>query len=202
MKSGEDPDQPVIAILVTFGVLSALLVTFAIYLSHLRRQGDPFFASDEFRVFQQRQAVTNIRRGIAEDFAAAVVNCFSPPILAGQNFTEQQVTERVTAAIQSISSLNGNIENPKCENSRSSHWTFELPCKLKISESFSKVSGGLNLGEMDICKTAIVKSILAATRSCTDSAEFPACLAGSILANDVIKSEIEKPVEIQQINNK
>jgi len=202
MKSPEDPKQPIIAILVTFGVLSTVVVTFAIYLSNQRRQGDPFFASDQFRAFQERQAVTNIRRGIAEDFVAAVVNCTSPPISPGESLTEQQVTERVTAAIERISSLNRNTKNPECQNSRSSHWTFELPCKLKINESLSKATGGLNFGEIGICNTAIVKSILAATRSCADSADFPACLAGSIVANDAVKNEIEKPVEIQQINNK
>jgi hypothetical protein len=202
MKSREDQNLSVIAILVTFGVLSSVAVIFAIYLFSQRGQNDPFSASSEFRVFQERQAVTNIRRGIAEDFVVAVVNCTSPPISPGQRLTEQQVTERVTGAIERISSSNWNTENPKCQNSRSSSWTFELPCKLKISESFSKVSGGLNLGEIGVCKTAIIKGILAATRSCPDSADFPACLARAILANEDINNEIEKPIEIQHIYNK
>jgi hypothetical protein len=202
MKSEQDPNPSVIGMIISAGVLSSLVVTFAIYLYYQRRQADPFFASNDFRVFQERQAISNIRRGIAEDFLSAVINCASPPILPSQVLTEEQVSDRVTRAIESISSLNGTMENPKCQNSRSSRWTFELPCTLKMSESFSKISGGLNFGELGICKPALVKSILSATHSCADSADFPACLARTILTYDVIKNELDKPVEIQHFNNK
>jgi hypothetical protein len=201
MKPREDQNFPIMAILVTFGVLSTLGVTFAIYLNALRRQADPFFASGELRTFQERNAVTDIRRGVAEDFASAVVNCLSPPILPGESLTERQITERVTAAIERTFSSAKNIDDPRCHNSKSTHWTFEPPCRLKISESFSKVTGGLNLGEIGICNSAIVASVLRATRTCPDSAEFTACLARSIVANDEIKNEIEKPVENQHGNN-
>ncbi len=202
MKSERDPNLSVIAILIAGGVLSSLIVSFAIYLYFQRGKGDPFFETDQFRVFQERQAVTNIRRAIAEDFVATVVNCTSPPISPSQRLTEQQVTERVTAAIERISSLNVSTEDPKCQNSKSSHWTFALPCTLKISESFSKVSGGLNFGEISLCKTTLVTCILAATHSCAESADFPACLAGTILTYEAITNEIAKPVEIQRLNNK
>jgi len=201
MKTGEDPNFPVVGLLVTCGFLSSLAVAFAIYLSAQRRQSDPVFASGELRVFQERHAVTDIRRGIAEDFAVAVVNCISPPIFLGESLTERQVAERVTAAMARTSPSAGNIADPKCQNSRSTHWTFEPPCRLKISESFSKVTGGLNLGEIGICETAVVASVLGATRTCPDSADFAACLVRSIVANGDIKNEIEKPVETQHNNN-
>jgi hypothetical protein len=201
MEPKKDQNFPVMAMLVTLGVLSSSAITFAIYLNAQRRQADPFFASGELRTFQERLAVTDLRRGIAEDFASAVVNCISPRILPGESLAERQIAERVTAAIERTSPSAGNIEDPGCQKSRSTHWTFEPPCKLKISESFSKVTGGLNLGEIGICNSAIVASLLRATHACQDSAEFAACLARSILANDEIKNEIEKPVEIQHSNN-
>ncbi len=201
MKPREESNFPVL-VLVTLGILSSLGVAFAIYLSMVRRQADPVFASGELRVFQERIAVTDIRRRIADDFAAAVVNCMSPPILPGESLTEQQVAERVTAAIARTSPAAGNIADPKCQNSRSAHWTFEPPCKLKITESFAKLAGGLNFGEIGMCTSAIVASVLAASRTCPDSADFPACLATSILAKDEIRSAIEMPVEARQSDNK
>jgi len=201
MKPREDQNFPVLAMLVTFGVLSSSAITFAIYLNAQRRQADPFFGSGELRTFQERVAVTDIRRGIVEDFVSAVVNCLSPPILPGQSLTEQEIAQRITAAIERTFPAAGNIGDPRCQNSRSTHWTFVPPCKLKISESFSKVTGGLNLGEISICNSAIVASVLSATRTCQNSAEFAACLSRSILAKDDIKNDIEKPLENQHGNS-
>jgi hypothetical protein len=195
MGHQEDPNFRLIAILLTFGVLSVLGVSFAGSLFFQRKQNDAFFASNDYRVFQERLAVNNIRQSIAEEFALAVVNCLSPPIAPGQSLTEQQIAERVTAAFEITSQPQGTKAAQNCENSRSSHWTFVAPCKLKISESFSKLNSGLNFGEIGICETAIVKALFAASHSCTQSADFQACLAKAIPASSEIKYEIEKPVE-------
>jgi hypothetical protein len=195
MGQQEDPNFRLIAILLTFGVLSVLGVSFAGSLFFQRKQNDAFFASNDYRVFQERLAVNNVRQSVAEEFALAVVNCLSPPIAAGQSLTEQQIAERVGAALETTSRPQGTRAAPKCEDSRSSHWTFVAPCKLKISESFSKLNGGLNFGEIGICETAIVKALSAASRSCAQSADFQACLAKAIPALSEIKYEIEKPVE-------
>jgi hypothetical protein len=201
MGNQEDQNFTFIAVLLAYGILSAVGILFAGSLFFQRKQADSFFASDDYRVFQERVAVTNIRRQIAEDFVGAVVSCISPPISTGQTLTEQQITESVTAAIEKTSLSNANAENAKCQHSKSSHWTFELPCTLKISESFSKLNG-LHLGNIGLCMAPLARNILSATQICTSSDDFNACLLRSILANDYVKNEVEKPVEIQQINNK
>lgn len=179
------------------GVLSSLVVLFSLYLYFQRREGDPFFASDEYRLFQEGQAVKNLRRGIAEEFATAVVNCISPPIVPGSVLTEQEETARVTAAIGSYSAAAEKASDQKCKDARSTHWSFEAPCTLRISKTFSKSSGGLNLGEMDLCMQTIALAIRSSVGKCTSSGDFPGCLISSIVANDNVKREIEKPVEAQ-----
>jgi hypothetical protein len=57
------------------------------------------------------------------------------------------------------------------------------------------MNGGLNFGEIGICKAAIVNALFAATRRCAQSADFQGCLAKAIPAASEIKYEIEKPVE-------
>ena len=195
MGHQEDSSFGFVAILLALGLLSALGVVFAGSLFFQRKQSDPFFATDDYRVYRERLAVNNIRQGVAEEFALAVVNCLCPPIAPGQSLTEQQIAERVGAALETTSQPQGTRAAQKCEDSRSSHWTFVAPCKLKISESFSKLNGGLNFGEIGICETAIVKALFAASHSCTQSADFQACLAKAIPASSEIKYEIEKPVE-------
>ncbi|MCI0601008.1 MAG: hypothetical protein L0Y50_02425 [Beijerinckiaceae bacterium] len=200
MKYHEDPNFRVIATLMACGVLSSLVVLFSIYLYFQRRQGDPFFASDEYRIFQEHLTVQNIRRQIAEEFVDAVVSCISPPIAAGDILTEQEVTERVAAAIGNYSGENAKLR--KCGNTRSTHWTFEAPCKLNITKSFAQSSGGLNLGNIEICATILASTIRYSIGHCTASSNFPECMLSSILANDNVKREIEKPVEAQAARSK
>lgn len=196
MGHQDDANFRLVAILLTFGFLSALGVVFAGSLFFQRSQSDPFFATNDYRVFQERLAVNNIRRSVAEEFALAVVNCLSPPLAPGQSLTQQQIAERVAAALDVTSQLQGTGAARSCENSRSSHWTFAPPCRLKISEAFSKLNGGLNFGEIGICETAIVNALFAANRSCAESPDFPACLAKAIPASSEIKYEIDKPVDV------
>lgn len=202
MNASQDQSSRGIIILIACcGALSSLVVLYAINLFYQRSQGDPFFASEEYLVFRESLAVKDIRRDVAEEFVGAMVNCISPPILPGQSLTEQQVNERVTAAWENYAAPNENTKNQKCEN-KHPHWTFELPCKLTINRSPYKLRGEVKLGYINICETAIATSIRSATRSCAASAKFPACVVSSVLANDDVKKEIDKPVEIQAINAK
>ena len=203
MGNQEDQNFTFIAVLLACAILSAVGKLFAGSLFFQRKQVDSFFVSDDYRVFQEGVAVTNIRRQISEDFVGTVLSCISPTftLSTGQTLTEQKITESVTAAIEKTSLSNANAEKPNCQHSKSSHWTFELPCTLKISESFSKTNG-LHLGNIGLCIAPLARTILSATRGCGSSDDFKACLVRSILANDDVKSEIEKPVEIQHINNK
>ncbi|MGH6837408.1 MAG: hypothetical protein ACREDT_01120 [Methylocella sp.] len=202
MNARQDQSSRGIIILIACcGTLSSLVVLYAINLFYQRSQGDPFFASEEYLVFKESLAVKDIRRDIAEEFVGAMVNCISPPILPGQSLTEQQVNERVMAAWENYSSPNENTKNQKCEN-KNLHWTFELPCKLTINRSPYKLRGEVKLGYINICESAIATSIRSAARSCAATAKFPACVVSSVLANDDVKKEIDKPVEIQALNAK
>jgi len=193
MGHEEDSSFGFVAILLALGLLSVLGILFAGSIFFQRRQNDPFFTTNDYRIYQQRLAVNHIRRSVAEEFASAVVSCLSPPIVPGQSVTEQQISERVAAALEKTAQPQGMSTEQKCQSSKSSHWTFEAPCKLKISESFAKMNGGLNFGEIGICKTTIVSSLLAATRSCASAAGFEDCLAKAIPASSEVKYEIEKP---------
>ncbi|MGH6822596.1 MAG: hypothetical protein ACRECP_06975 [Methylocella sp.] len=202
MDANQDQSsRGVIIIIACAGVLSSLVVLYAMHLFFQRSQGDPFFASEEYMVFKEGIVVKNIRRDIAEEFVGAVVNCISPPIVPGQSLTEPQVNERVTSAMENYAASNGNAKNPKCEN-KNPHWTFELPCKLTLNRAPYKLREAVKLGDINICAIAIATSIRSAARSCTPSANFQACLVSSVLANDDVKKEIDKPVEIQAINAK
>jgi hypothetical protein len=201
MNANQDQSsRGVIIIIACFGVLSSLAVLYAINIFFQRSQGDPFFASEEYLIFKESMAVKDIRRNIAEEFVGAMVNCISPPILPGQSLTEQQVNERVMAAWENYAAPNENKKNQKCEN-KNPHWTFELPCKLTINRSPYKLRAEVKLGYINICETAIATSIRSSIGSCA-SANFPGCLVSSVLANDDVKKEIDKPVEIQAINSK
>ncbi|MGH6850594.1 MAG: hypothetical protein ACREDD_09150 [Methylocella sp.] len=202
MSANQDQSsRGMIIIIACGGVLSSLVVLYAINLFFHRSQGDPFFASEEYMVFKESLAVKNIRRDIAEEFVGAVVNCISPPIVPGQSLTEQQVNERVMKALVNYTSSNGNTKNQKCEN-KNPHWTFELPCKLTINRSPYQLRGEVKLGDINICETAIATSIRSSTGSCAASPDFRSCLVSSVLANDDVKKEIDKPVEIQTVKSK
>ncbi|MGB6176451.1 MAG: hypothetical protein WBF43_08970 [Methylocella sp.] len=202
MSANQDQSsRGVIIIIACAGVLSSLVVLYSLHLFFQRSLGDPFFESEEYMVFKEGIAVKNIRRGIAEEFVGAVVDCISPPMVPGQNLTDQQVNERVMTALENSAASNENTKNRKCEN-KNPHWTFELPCKLTINRSPYKLRGEVKLGDINICKTAIATSIRSSAGSCAASSDFPTCLVSSVLANDDVKKEIDKPVEIQPINSK
>jgi hypothetical protein len=198
-----DQDQTsrgIIILIACCGALSSLVVLYAINLFYQRSQGDPFFASEEVQVFRESLAVKDIRRDIAEEFVGAVINCISPPILPGQSLTEQQVNERVMASWENYAVPKENTQNQKCRN-KNPHWTFELPCKLTINRAPYKLRGQVNLGYINICENVIATSIRPYIGSCA-STNFLSCLVNSVLANDDVKKEIDKPVEIQAIDAK
>lgn len=198
MTNNQDKSSIAILTIAGVGVLSSLAVIFSIYLFFQRRQSDVYFVSQENQRFQEILAVKAIRRAIAEEFAGTVVNCLSPPLLPGQDSTERQVDERVTLAMEKIAVTSGN-NNDGCANPKHPHWTFELPCKLKINSSYYKLWPALKLGDMNICKNSIVISIRSAVRSCTSPIGFQACLIAAILANGDLKMEIDKDVEMAPI---
>jgi hypothetical protein len=193
----DQSSRGIIMLIACCGALSSLVVLYAITLFYQRSQGDPFFASEEYLVFKESLAVKDIRRDVAEEFVGTMVNCISPPILPGQSLTEQQVNERVMAAWENYTASNENTKNQKCKN-KNPHWTFDLPCKLTINRSPYKLRVEVKLGYINICETAI----RSAAHSCAASAKFEACVVNSVLANDDVKKEIDKPVEIQVINAK
>jgi hypothetical protein len=201
MSDKSDPSSRFIIMIVCLGVVSSSVVLFTLRLFSQRSEGDPFFASNDYLQFKQSVMIKNIRQEMAEEFVGTVVNCISPQILPGQSLTEQQLTERVTTVLENFSASNENIKNQKCEKDKSRAWTFALPCKLIINRPPIELSGMVKLGDINICGTTIAASIRSATGRCSESANFPACLVTSILANDDVKKEIDKPVEIEKINS-
>jgi hypothetical protein len=200
MSDKSDPSFRFLIMIVCLGVVSSSVVLFTLRLFSQRSEGDPFFASNDYLQFKQSVMIKNIRQEMAEEFVGTVVNCISPQILPGQSLTEQQLTERVTMVLENFSASNENIKNQKCEKDRSRAWTFALPCKLIIRPR-TELSGMVKLGDINICGTTIAASIRSATGRCSESANFPACLVTSILANDDVKKEIAKPVEIEKVNS-
>jgi hypothetical protein len=194
MRANQDPGRRDIIVVATIGAISSLIVIFSAFLFFQRRQGDPYFASEVNLAFQQISAVKKIRRDIAEEFVATVVNCISPPILPGDSLTEQQVKERVTAAIENYSGSNENRNSQKCEASNTGNWTFEAPCTISITESSYQLGGEVNLGELVICNAAIAAGITHALTVCGTPSTFLACLVNSVLMHDDVKKEIDKPV--------
>jgi len=197
----DERSRNIIIIIACGGVLSSFLAFFALHLFFQRSQGDPFFASEEVMIYKEGLAVKNIRREVTEEFVSAVVSCISPPLLPGQSLTEQQVKDRVMTALENDAASKENTKKHNCENNNK-HWTFELPCKLTINRSPYNLRAEVKLGDINICETTITTSIHSSTGSCTASPNFPACLVSSVLANDDVKKEIDKPVEIQAINAK
>jgi hypothetical protein len=201
MSDKSDPSSRFLIMIVCLGVVSSSVVLFTLRLFSQRSEGDPFFASNDYLQFKQSVMIKNIRQEMAEEFVGTVVNCISPQILPGQSLTEQQLTERVTTLLENFSASNENIKNQKCEKDKSRAWTFALPCKLIINRPPTELSGMVKLGDINICGTTIAASIRSATGRCSESANFPACLVTSILANDDVKKEIAKPVEIEKVNS-
>jgi hypothetical protein len=200
MSDKSDPSSRFFIMIVCLGVVSSLVVLFTLRLFSQRSEGDPFFASSDYLQFKQGVMIKNIRQEMTEEFVDAVVNCISPQILPGQNLTEQQLTERVTTVLENFSASNENIKNQKCQKAKSRAWTFALPCKLISNRPPTELSG-VKLGDINICGTTLAASIRSATGHCSESANFPDCLVTSILANDEVKKEIDKPVEIEKISS-
>ncbi|MBO0733742.1 MAG: hypothetical protein J2P49_05365 [Methylocapsa sp.] len=195
MNSQQDPNRGLMITLTAFGILSVLGVVFAGSLFFERKQYDTFSTSGDYRTYQERVMAANLRREIAEEFTTGVISCASPPLTPGENLSEEQISASITAAAVRLSAPLERIEDKKCRNSRSVHWSFEPPCRLAISEAFVKSTGGLNLGEISLCESAVAKIIHSSARACQHAADFPACLATAVLTNEEVKSEIEKPFE-------
>ena len=193
MRYHEDSGVKGIIVLTVCGVLASGTVLFSIYNFSQQTQNDQFFASEENLAFQKTMAVKNIRREIAEQFVTAVLSCISQPILPGQSLTKEEANERVRIAIER---LNLDTTNQRCYNNKSAYWTFEFPCKLKINNSSYKLVGDIQLGDIgdiSICTATISDSIRSTINRCSKSNNFQACLVSSVLANDDIKNEIDKP---------
>lgn len=202
MGNNQDKSSRSIIIMIACGgVLSSLAVFFSLYIFFQRSQGDTFFSSEAYLAFRESNAVRNIRHDISEEFLSSVVNCISPPILPDEILTEEQVNGRVLEVLKNYSASNENIKNLKC-GVKNPHWTFALPCKLVIISSSYKLSAEVNLGNINLCVTTITTSIQSAVRSCAASAKFQACLVSSVLENDDIRKDMEKPVESQAIKSK
>lgn len=197
MRTHQDSGFTGIVVITTIGAVSIVIVLFSVYLFFQRRQSDPYFASKENLVFQQITAVKKIRRDIAEEFVDSVVNCISPPIAPGESLTERQVMERVTAAMENYSAPNEKTKIQKCENNKNRNWTFEAPCTIRITKASYQLGGEINLGDITICNTALATGITHALTICGTSNTFLACLVNSVLMDDEVKKEIDKPVERQ-----
>jgi hypothetical protein len=74
------------------GVVSSLVVTFALRVFSERSGSDAFLASNDYIQVQQIAAIKTIRKAMAEEFVGTVVNCISPQSLQSQILTEQQAT--------------------------------------------------------------------------------------------------------------
>jgi hypothetical protein len=194
LRFNQDPGFRDFVVIMTIGAISILIVLLSIYLFFQRRQNDSYFTSKENLLFQQITAVKKIRRDIAEEFVDAVVNCISPPIAPGESLTARQVGERVTTAMENFSVANENTKSHKCENTKNRHWTFEAPCTIRITKSSYQFGGEINLGDVIICATAIATGIVHALSVCSTPGTFRVCLVNSVLMNDDVKKEIDKPV--------
>jgi hypothetical protein len=197
LRTDQDSSFTGIVVITTIAALSIIIVLFSVYLFFQRRENDPYFASKENLVFQQITAVKKIRRDIAEEFVDAVMNCVSPPIAPGESLTERQVRERVTVAMENYSATNENTKPQGCENNKNRSWTFEAPCTISITKASYQLGGGINLGDITICAGALAAGITHALTICSTPNTFLACLVNSVLMNDDVKKEIDKPVEHQ-----
>lgn len=194
LRFHQEPGFRDFVVIMTIGAISILIVLLSVYLFFQRRQNDPYFASKENLLFQQITAAMKIRRDISEEFVDAVVNCISPPITPGESLTGQQVRERVTAAMENFSAANENTKTQKCENNTNRNWTFEAPCTIRITKSSYQLGGEINLGDIIICHTAIATGIVHALSNCSTPGTFRVCLVNSVLMNDDVKKEIDKPL--------
>jgi hypothetical protein len=197
LRFHQDPGFRDIVVITTIGAISIIIVLFSISLFFQRRQSDPYFASKENLVFQQISAVRKIRRDIAEEFVDAVMNCISPPMAPGESLTERQVRERVTAAMENYSAADKNTKTQKCGNNLNRNWTFEAPCTIRITKSSYQLGGEINLGDIIICNAAISTGIVHALSKCDTPSTFLACVVNSVLMDDDVKKQIDKPVETQ-----
>lgn len=175
------------------GVASSLAVLFALRVFSQRSDGDSFVVSNDYLQVQQSAAIRNIRKEMAEEFVDTVMRCISPQLLPSEILTEQQISERVTVVLDNFSVLNESINNKKCGNDKSRAWTFTLPCTLTIDRPPAWLGGTMNLGNMSICRTTITASLRSAMARCTASADFQACLVDSVVANNDVQKEIDKP---------
>ena len=197
MSDKPEPGSRFPLLIVGLGVASSLAVLFALRVFSQRSDGDSFVVSNDYLQVQQSVAIRNVRKEMAEEFVDTVMRCISPQILPSEILNEQQISERVMLVLANFSVPNESINNKKCGNDKSRAWTFTLPCKLTINRPPAWLSGTMNLGDINICGTTITASLRSATARCTASADFQACLVDSVVANNDVQKEIDKPVETQ-----
>jgi hypothetical protein len=141
--------------------------------------------------------IKHTRQEVAHDFVIAVVSCISPQIVPVLILTEQQLDQRIMAAIATCYPP----KEPK-ENSENPNWTWEFPCKIKINRSRRVLGGEVKFGDIEICKTAIVTGISVAAYRCWNSLNYITCLTSSVLTTEDVNKEIDKPVNFEYISYK
>lgn len=184
--------------MLSVGVASSLAVLLGLWEVSQKSGGEGFYAPNEYLQVQQTAAINTIRKNMAEDFMDTVVNCIPSQTLRDHMLTEQQLKERIDTVIKNFSVLNNN--NDRCGNSTSRAWTFTLPCKLAINRPPAWLSGAIKLGDIDICGTSIAESIHSAMGRCIAATDFSGCLVNSVLTNNDVQKEIDKPVDSQETN--
>ena len=172
------------------GVVSSLVVTFALRVFSERSGSDVFLIGNDYLQVRRTAAIKTIRKAMSEEFVSTVVNCISPQSLQSQILTEQQVTERVMTVLEDFSVSNNSRNTQKCENSKNYAWTLTLPCRLTIDRPPAWLGGSINLGDIAICGTMIAAGIHSVLGNCATSASFAACLVSSVLANNDVQNAI------------
>jgi hypothetical protein len=177
----------------SFGILASSVVVFSIYIFFARRQGDIYFTSQENLAFQEIVAIKNVRSQIAGEFINSVLHCISPPIVPGQNLTEEEAIRLISAAMNKDAGGTGGGKDGNCKPGNK-NWTFEPPCILRINKSPYEAFPAARLGSITICQSAIAQSIMSSLGRCAKSSvqeSFLQCLADAVMANPGVKSEID-----------
>jgi|SRR5579875_131894 hypothetical protein len=185
-------------IIAGLGLASSLVVFLALRVFSQREARDPILATNDYEQVQQSAAIQTVRKVMAEEFVSAVVDCVSPQKLKNEILTEQQVAERVTAALESFSAPKNNGNAQSCLNNKNYAWTFTSPCKLTINRPPAWLGGTMNFGDINICGATVAASIHSALGGCARSASFADCLVSSVLANYDVQKEIGKITDVQR----
>ncbi|HXW71203.1 MAG TPA: hypothetical protein VEK34_07180 [Methylocella sp.] len=170
-------------LLIGAGLASAGAVIYALRVISQKSDLGSTVPSENLVQVQQVAAIQKIRHQMAEEFITAVANCGPIQNLKNEILTEQQVTERVVAALE-------DREDNLCTKDKKGAWTFSAPCTLTIHHPPAWLGGSMNLGSISLCATTIGADFHSGVGGCRSSRHFDECLVNAVLADHDVQKEI------------